>query len=289
MFSKALSLSLVAALFLNLGCGLKLGEKNKTENVAEIKSASCLKQSVDELKLFFNGEAKDEQVAESVQCLQNVLLAFKDNIRGANKEGYTAQEVSKLVTKQFLKDGTEFSDEFLLEVMKFKVALVGGNNELITKTVVMAISSLIALLKTDLVNLNSHMKIIVSKWAPDAKSPTGNELKFKEAKKAFNTVLIKVARVLASTDRGYDINNLVNLVAEASVFAKSEDSTVQKIRSAKALIVKFKLTLIGGTEALVGPEWGSFIKTIGEVYFQSLRLKYFYNNLTIIGRRNHSL
>ncbi|MEQ1723260.1 MAG: hypothetical protein ABL930_08785, partial [Pseudobdellovibrio sp.] len=279
MFSKALSLLMVSVLTLSLGCGLKLGEKNKTENIAEIKSAACLKQSVDELKLFFKGEAKDEQVAESVQCLQNVLLAFKDNIRGVNKEAYTPQEIAKFVTQQFLKDGTDFSDEFLTEVMKFKVALVGGDDKLITKTEVEAISSIIAGLKTYLVKLNPHMKIIVSKWAPEATNSTDNELKFKEAKKAFNTLLFHVAKLLASSDRGYDINNIVNLAAEAALFAKSEDSTIQTIRNAKALIVKFKLKLIGGTEALVGQEWVSLAKTVSEVYFQSLRLKYFYNDL----------
>ncbi len=266
-------------MLLSLGCGLKIGEKNKTENVAKIQSSECLEQSVEELKLFFKGDATDEQVASSIQCLQNVLLAFKDNIRGVNKEAYTPQEIAKVVREQFLKNGTAFRDEFLLEVMKFKVALVGGDDKLITKNEVEVISSIFARFKPDLIKLNPHMKIIVSNWAPEAASSTDNELKFIEAKKAFNSLLFNVAQWLASTGRGYDLSNLVNLAAEAALFAKSEDSSVQTIRNTKALIIKFKLTLIGGNKALQGQEWVSFLKSIVEAYFQSLRFKYFYNNL----------
>lgn len=277
MFSKTLSLTLSAIVFLTVGCGLKLGEKNKTENVAEIKSASCLRQSVEQLKTFIKGEATNEQVAESVQCLQNVLLAFKDNIRGENKDAYTPQEVGNFLSEQFLKDGTQFNDDLLAQIAKLKVLLVGGTEELITKSEIEAISSIIARLKPGLIKLNPHMKIVVSNWKPDNKSD--DEQKFKNAKKTFDEFLVSVAKLIASTDRGYSLGDLINLAVEIAKFTKSEDATVKKIADAKALIVEFKLTLIGGNAALRGKEWVSFARTLGEVYFQSLRFKYFYDSL----------
>ncbi|MBY0554214.1 hypothetical protein K2P97_06775 [bacterium] len=277
MFSKTLSLTLAAVMFLTVGCGLKLGEKNKTENIAEIKSASCLRQSVDQLKTFIKGEATDDQVAESIQCLQNVLIAFKDNIRGANQDAYTPKEVGNFLSQQFLKDGTEFNDELLAQIAKLKVLLVGGTEELITKEEVIAISSIVARLKPGLVKLNPHMKVIVSKWTPENKSQ--DEQKFKNAKKAFDGFLISVANLLASTDRGYRLEDLIDLAVEVAKFAKVEDSTVKKIADAENLLVDFKIALIGGNAALRGKEWISFGRTLGEVYFQSLRFKYFYDNL----------
>lgn len=277
MFSKTLSLGLATLLFLTVGCGLKLGEKNKTENIAEIKGASCLRDSVEQLKTFTKGDATDDQVAESIQCLQNVLIAFKDNIRGASKEGYTPQEVGNFITDQFLKDGTKFSDEFLTQVFKFKVLLVGGEEQFLSKPEVLALSSIIARLKPGLVKINPHMKLIVSKWTPQNNSE--DEQKYKKAKKEFEGFLISVSSLLASTERSYSLSDLINLAVEIAKFVKSDDSTVKKIAAAKALIVEFKLSLIGGNDALVGKEWISFGRTLGEVYFQSLRFKYFYDNL----------
>ena len=89
MLSKYYNISLAVVLFFTVGCGLKLGEKNKTANVLEIKGASCLDQSLSKLKLFFAGEATDEQVSDSFMCLQDVLLTFKDKVRGKEMDSYT--------------------------------------------------------------------------------------------------------------------------------------------------------------------------------------------------------
>lgn len=278
MFSRLLVLSFSAVIFVTLGCGLKLGEKNKKENIAEIKSASCLRQSMDQLKLFFAGDATDEQVSESFECLQNVLVAFKENIRGKNQNSYTPDEIANFLSKQFLKDDTEFSKELLAEAMKLKVVLVGGITSGITKNEIEGLSSIIARLKPEVVKLNPHMKVIVSKWSPESDQEI-KEKRFINAKAAFEVFLNRVALMLASTNRGYELNDLVNLVVEAAKFSKSDDETIKKIVTAKTLIIKLKETLIGGNTSLMGKEWVPFAKTLGEAFFQSLRYKYFFDNL----------
>lgn len=278
MFSKLLIFSFSAVLFLTLGCGLKLGEKNKEENIAEIKSASCVRQSMDQLKLFFAGDATDEQVSESLICLQNVLISFKDNIRGQKQNSYTPDEIANFLSKQFLKDDTEFSKEFLAEIMKLKVALVGGITKGITRNEIEAISNFVARLKPEVVKLNPHMKVIVSKWSPESDQQV-KEKKFLDAKAALEVFLNRVALLLASTGRGYELNDLVNLVVEAAKFSKSDDEIINKISTAKTLIIKFKETMIGGNTSLTGSEWVPFAKTLGEIFSQSLRYKYFFDFL----------
>ena len=278
MFSKLLKFGLAAVFLLNLGCGLKLGEKNKTENIAEIKGASCLTDSLDGFKLFFAGDATDEQVSSSLLCLQNVIVTFKENIRGQDPDSYTPEEVSNFLSKQFLKDGTSFRAELMSEIIKLKVVLLGGDTKVITKTEIDGLASLVARLKPELVKLNPHMKIIVSKWTPDSDALI-KENKFIDAKAAFETFLNRIALMLASTKRSYEINDLVNLVIEAAKYAKTADDKIEKIETAKLLIGKFKEKLIGGNTALVGNEWVPFTRTLGEAFFQLLRYKYFFESL----------
>ncbi len=280
MLSKSCNISLAFVLLFTLGCGLKLGEKNKTNNVLEIKSASCLDQSLSQLNLFFAGDATDEQVSESFMCLQDVLLAFKDNVRGKEMDSYTPAEIAGYIANKFAKEGGGgLSAGLLVEIMKLKIILVGGDADKLTKNEIQALSSIIARLKNDIVKLNPHMKIISSKWKPDAQSEM-KEKKFLEAKAAFEEFLNRVALLLASSGRPYELNSLLNLAIEAIKGSPTGAARVTLINNARNFVTKFKMTLIGGSEALAGKEWVPFAKTLSEVFFQSLRLKYFLNELT---------
>ena len=296
MLSKNYNIALAIVLFFTLGCGLKLGEKNKDANVMEIKSASCLNQSLDQLKLFFAGNATDEQVSESFMCLQDVLLAFKDNVRGKQEpDSYTPAEIAGYIAHKFSKEGSGFNTGLLVEIMKLKVILVGGTADKLTKAEIQALASIVARLKNDVVKLNPHMKIIVSKWAPETQpetqpktqpetqpdlQPEMKEKKFFEAKMAFEAFLNRVALLLASSGQAYELQSLLDLAIEVVKNGSSGADTVKLINNARNFVIKFKITLIGGTEALVGKEWVPFAKTLGEVFFQMLRFKYFYNDLT---------
>lgn len=269
----------IMLLLTTLSCGLKIGEKNKTENIAEIKSAACLDQSLSHLKLFFVGEANEEQVSTAFVCLQSVLKDFKDNIRGKNKEAYTPEEISNFISSKFLEDDAPLSADLMSEIFKLKVVLVGGQQKLLTKSEIDGIVTIIAKLKADVVKLVPHMKIIVSKWVSDKEDLNTKERKFLNAKSAFEVFLNRVALLLAATERGYEIDDLVNFAVEAARYAKSDAKTIQKINDARLLVQKFKITMIGGQSVLIGKEWVPFGKTLGEALFQFLRFNYFHKNL----------
>ena len=107
MFSKTkYILSVLVAMNLIMsGCGIKVGEKAKdTEVSAKVKSSQCLNQSISDFQLFLKGDATDEAVGQSLFCLQNVFVAFKDNIRGQNKDSFTPQEIVNFVEANFFAD-----------------------------------------------------------------------------------------------------------------------------------------------------------------------------------------
>ncbi|MBY0453160.1 MAG: hypothetical protein K2P92_09000, partial [Bdellovibrionaceae bacterium] len=116
-----------------LGCGLKLGEENKDKEVAEVGGASCLTDSTESFKKFIKGESTEDEVGVAVDCIQKVLLTFRDNIRGQTKNAYTPEELSKFLTKNVLKDKSELSPAFVLQFFKFKAVLVGGSGTQLTR------------------------------------------------------------------------------------------------------------------------------------------------------------
>ena len=280
MFSKRLLQSALSFLIaVSLGCGLKLGEENNTARVAEVKGVSCLNNAIDDLKLFFTGDASDEQVGAAAECLQQVILTFKDNIRGKNKDSYTPGELASFLQNNFIKDGTKFTPELLAEVMKFKVLLFGGSTKVIEKTEIVAISSFIARFKPELVRLNPHMKVIVSKWTPETDA-AAKENRFNAAKNAFKQLLVVFGKYIAATERSYEVGDLTTLLQELVKFTNKKSDVITTIENLKLFLLKTKLILIGGTSAITGQEWVTFHHTLAELYFQTLRINYFVTPLT---------
>lgn len=278
MYSRLALLSLSSILFFTSGCGLKLGEKPQEEKVVSFTQGDCLGRSTDSLKLFFAGDAKDYEVSEAVQCFQDAFQHFKNNVRGKDQNSYTPDEIAAFIKKKFFKDdgASQFNTGFITEVMAMKAVLIGGSETSITRDELDGISNLLATLKPELVKLNPHMKLIVSKWVP-TENAEENVKKYLAAKATMTEVLDKLANLFKAKGKTYELNNLMNLVVEMSRLMKSNSSDT--IEKARTLVIKVKTGLIGGEPSLKGNEWNLFLKTLGEAYAQILRLKYFHDTL----------
>ena len=271
-----MALLLVIALTL-ASCGLKLGEENKTKDTVDVQSIACIDSTITKLKLYFAGTATDDQVASSLQCLQDVFISFKENIRGDNKDAFTAKEIALFVEKNFIQDGTTFSDSFLDELMNLKVAVIGGSNKLFLKSEIDSLVNLLAVIKPDLVRLNKSMRIISFKWTSEFQPINGEfkEQQFQQAKSDFNKLIQKLSGEFAKVGNTYQIDSLLNFTKEILKLGKSETSTIDAIEKARPFIKKFKVLLIGGDVSLANSEWSRLGSTLHEGLFQLLRYQYF--------------
>lgn len=282
MFSKKFTLTLVAVLGFTTGCGIKIGEKNKSDNVAKISGTDCLDQAMTDLKSFAVGEASDEQVESSMTCLQSMLTTFKENVRGQDANSFTPQELGGFINREYMQSST-LSEGFMLQVGKLKSMLLGGEDNRITKTEIDGLIALIERYKPELVNLNPHMKIITGKWVASGDS-RANENDFFAAQTALDSVLAKLGQQLAASERSYDLRDMLALVTEAGRSFNMSASTIDLISRAAPFILKFKELFIGPGPALQGLQWSGFAKTAAEAYSQSLRIKYF---VTPLGADEH--
>ena len=275
---KILSIIISSVTLFTVGCGLKLGEQKKTNDVAEIQGGvSCLKDSTASLKAFTKGEAKDAEIDSAMTCLSKTVISFKDNMRGKDKKSFTPGELAGFLKKNFMKDSNfELTPELLSAFMKFKVALVGGDTETLKKSEIAAIADLMLRLKPELVALNPHMKTIIGKWQGGSAELTDENLKeFNLTRLQLIYSLKRVTGVLAAGNREYDTADFADLVVEVMKAANSSSESIEKIKKARGMMIKAKTTLIGGTQMIVGDEWLSIGVLAGEAYSQVLRNRYF--------------
>lgn len=263
-------------------CGIKTGEKNADPVPVKVKSARCLTQAIADLKIFFKGEASDSQVTTSFTCLEEVLGAFKDNIRGARKNVYTPREIATFVEINFLsEDDAKFSDEFLKQLMFFKVALFGGDEAAISKNEIDLIASFIGRYKPDLLALNPHMRILTLNGMAllSDVDPSAQESRFIAAKAQFQKILLKLTSDLASGGRVYKIDHLSQFLVEILKFVKASGDTVELSQKVGPVLVQAKKLFIGGSDSLQGAEWNQLGVILHQAYFQLLRYQYFLKDL----------
>lgn len=260
-----------------LGCGLKLGEENKDKEVAEVGGASCLTDSTESFKKFIKGESTEDEVGVAVDCIQKVLLTFRDNIRGQTKNAYTPEELSKFLTKNVLKDKSELSPAFVLQFFKFKAVLVGGSGTQLTRDELTALSSVVGLLRPEFVRLNPHMKILTGKWQVTAPASDEDKQKFSAARGALGKALDTIAGLLARGQRTYALQDLFGLVEEVLKLSSGsyEADKLAKIEKLKPLLIEFKSVFIGPGLEIRSDEWSRIGLTITELLSAKYRLDYF--------------
>jgi hypothetical protein len=273
---------LMSVILVAVGCGLKIGEKAPQSEIAEVKSVQCFKKSLTDFKVFFAGDASDDQIATSMDCLGHVFVAFKVNVRGQDKKSFTAKEIATFVEKNFLQDTkTHFSDDFLAQLMLFKVALFGGDDQRILKSEIDLIVEFMARFKPELVKLNPHMKILNMKWAESLKlnSHIDKENQFLAAQVQFESFMQKLASEFSAGKRAYSLDHLLSFAVEIVRLAEAKTDSIDTIEKARPFIKKFKSSFIGGDNSLKGTEWEGFGSIVSVGYFQVLRQKYFLKDI----------
>lgn len=273
--------------FFLTSCGLKTTETKVVNEIVEVQSAKCLTQSIQELKLYFKGDATEMQADRSFQCIQDVFVAFRDNIRGNYKDQYTPEEISMFLQKNFFQDSPPFTDHFLTSLMKFKVALVGGNEQFVRKSEITQLVLLVKQIQPDLVELNKSMKIISLNWNQKSffqfnqnSCCAEKEAEFQQAQVVFSRVISGLMLQLKQSNRAYKTDDLVQFIFEMALFADVKSDTLHQIENSKELIKQIKRTWISGSDEIQGQDWDSVGLIVQEGLFQVLRYQYFIKDLS---------
>ena len=280
MFSKLLSILIAVSIATVLtSCGFKIGEEPPKTQVAEFKNTQCLNQAIDDLKVFFDGQASDQNVDLAFRCISQVLIAFKDNVNGANREYFEVEELAYFIESQFLEGRHSFSPNFLKQILKIKYVLLGGSQKVISKKDILSLSELIDRLRPEIVKINSEMKIIVGDWQWQGLDNETKERRFLQSKtKAANFFKI-LSLEFSRTGKSYEADDLFNFIKETALFAKADPATIDKVTKAQPFLINFKKYLVGNGTAIQSQDWQKITSSLHEFLFQILRINYFLNHL----------
>lgn len=258
-----------------LSCGLKIGEPVPKNEVVEIKNTKCLNQSIDKIKLFFDGQATDEEVDASFKCISQVLIAFKNNVNGANRDFFVPEELAYFIEMNFLDGEHSFKSEFLSEIMQLKVVLLGGSGTVFYKKDIEQLSFIIDRLRPEIVRLNPVMKIVTNNWDYSGLTETEKETQFITAKTRSAYFFEILTAEFARSGNKYEADRFLNLIKEIAVFAEAEESVVDKIEKARPFLLNFKQNLVGEGTQIQSNDWKKISRSLHEMLFQLLRINYF--------------
>ncbi len=258
-----------------LSCGLKVGEPVPENDIVDLKNTKCLNQSISTLKIFIDGKANDNEVDDSFRCISQVLLAFKNNINGADRDFFAPEELAYFIETNFLKGEYSFKSEFLSEIMKLKFVLIGGSAKVFYKKDIEQLSMMIDRLRPEIVKLNTDMKIISGDWLYSDISETDKEKMFIAAKKNAARFFEILSGEFAMTGNKYEADHFLNLIKQMAFFANSDSATIDKIEKSRPFLINFKKSLVGQGTQISARDWSKITKTLNEMLFQLLRIKYF--------------
>ena len=271
---------LVALLLLVLSsCGFKIGEEPPQVQVAEFKNTQCLNKAIDDLKIFFDGKASDQNVDLAFRCISQVLIAFKDNVNGANREYFEMEELAYFVDSQFLKGQHSFTPEYLKQILKLKYVLLGGSQKIISKRDIQSLSDLVNRLRPEIVKLNSEMKIILGDWDWSGLSNEEKEARFLQSKIKAAQFFKILSTEFEKNGKPYEAADLFGFIKETALFAKADSSTIDKVNKAQPFLINFKKYLVGNGTEIQSKDWQKITSSLHEFLFQILRINYFLNNL----------
>jgi hypothetical protein len=273
MFSKFLVGFLIAASLFS--CGLKVGESVPKNDIVELKNTKCLNQAITDIKTFFDGTAEDRQVNTAFQCISQVLMAFKNNVNGVNRDFFAPEELSYFIEQNFLKGEYSFRSGFLVEIMKLKLVFLGGSSTVFYKKDIEQLSLVIDRLRPEIVKLNAEMKIVSNHWKFETLNDQEKESQFTKAKLNSLHFFEFISKEFARSGNGYEAEHFLNLIKEIAIFAKADMSTVDNIEKGRPFLIQFKKNLVGDGTLILPADWIKVSKSLNEMYFQFLRIRYF--------------
>ncbi len=270
---KAILFSIL--LILLSSCGIVLQEAPINTKPVEIQSSKCLNQAVEDFKLFFLGTAQKQNIEQAVVCISQVLIAFKDNIKGDEDGIYLPNELSYFVEKNFLNPSQKITPEFLKQIMILKKTLVGGDQTKLTAQEVIRLSELILSLKKPVGDLNDEMLFLSSKKVFTNYSDEDKDLFFQTKKVEVNSSIQAIFGIFVQSGLSYEINDFMEFIKQAALFAQAKPETVTAIEKTKVFVINFKINLVGGGSAIQSKDWLVIAKTFHQIYFEYLRYDYF--------------
>ncbi len=200
---------------------LKIGEDNpKKENLKlSLGQYSCFSELKNKIDDYSRGLLSEKQIHLFMHCIQTSLDRFQFYSVGHSKNKFKPSELQSFLNREFLSKN-KLTNEFMHELMQFKVILLGGDLDSITRLELNGIVEFVQFLEKEAV-LNLPLVRMYEKYSKDGEL-VPELLEMELVKIQFITTAKKLAERMMRNHASYDLDSFANLVIEKRKFFNTE-------------------------------------------------------------------
>lgn len=261
----------------SLSCGLNTLESVPNEAPFKLSgpTENCMSESLKYLETYFKGSASSDQVDAAFNCVSGALEMFMTYGRGsANRDSFSSTELRTFLERHFLGN-VKLSDSLLNEVMRIKIAILGGSSDRLTKAELSRLVEVLDTLRIEALRLRPYVNILNQRLPADGQSvdPSLLELAISD----FTFTMDTLGALLGKSQQNYKLENLKTLLKDFQGLyeGRSNWKGPQWFSQQMPLIVSAKALLIRPDGAAISPdEWQLLFSHVGRIYGLFLRFKY---------------
>lgn len=156
-----------AAVLTASGCDRFLRSSQAPEEAAKRETvqikpdgAECLSDFPDHVGKYLKDAATEKDLEGAFDCLKKSLNTFTSYTEGKSKEHYTGEELRHFLNRYLLKEN-QISTEFMKEILKLKVFLIGGAQGVLTRSEIDQGLGFTRLVKDEALRLRGHLRFLL--------------------------------------------------------------------------------------------------------------------------------
>ncbi len=281
MFSKFIKFILLLGSLGLFSCNLKTGEEPPPQSLGQLSATACISDASESLRKFALGDAKDQEVGASFDCLHTAIQKFSKYVRGRDEQKFDIRELAEFVENYFItKDASglplnRISSGLQTELMRIKQLFFGGSLQYVTRAELASISQLLLQLKGMAVQVNPYMKVYTLNWKI-SNDRTEDSKYFEGANQQLQVFAKDLSTLMTSDHEPYEFKNFLDFLTQSSGFYNEQWAFISDINRYLPLVYKVKKIIAGGSEESISPgQWKSFLLLGARSYVQYNRYYYF--------------
>ncbi len=271
----AVSLALFSGL--TIGCGLNTLEAVPAEDPLKLSgpSENCMSDSLKSMETYFKGSATVDQVDTAFKCVSGALDMFTTYGRGsADRDSFSSNELRTFLERHFLGN-LKLTDSLLNEVMRVKIAILGGSSDRLTKAEIARLVEVLDTLRIEAIRLRPYIDILNQRLPANGQSVDASLLE--QAISDFTFTMDTLGTLLGKSRQTYKLENLKTLLQDFQGLydGRSNWKGPEWFAKQMPLIVSAKALLIRASGEEIAPdEWQLLFSHVGRIYGLFLRFKY---------------
>lgn len=230
--------------FVFSSCGEYLKGKPFRTNYIEINSdakLACLDNVSDDMQKFLDSEGTDTQIDDTVGCINTTLTELQARVYGrVEATSFTANEVYEILAT--FASNTNISQTAAKNMLVLKAALLGGDENKITKEEIDLLKNYLLLVKAEAKNLKPFIKLFYFKTT----EKNYTKIFIKDGFNQLNTSLKNLYRASQLANANYSFDNFKDLII--NVLNLADD------KKAMAEIASRMNSLLNGDQTILSEE-----------------------------------